>query len=177
MHEEVCKKLRKMLAALFRKAFQRDFEANLDARGQELWVLGIDAKAKTFIDVCGTIDPAILADITHKASGTPTQGIRRTYKTCFRSALKKRTFLLNTAHFNAKPGFLEPLVVHELAHLLWKRPVQCGRDLELVGKEHRSQASERVGVASRRRSENACRKKIDGAQNHSSVSRSLNPEL
>jgi hypothetical protein len=117
--EEVCKKVRKMLPALFKKAYGRDLEASLKERGQELWYLGLDTKNKQYIDICGAIDPADLAIIQAKGYIDADAGyLANVQNTLDVNGKKLDFFLLNQDHFGKKSEFLEPLVVHELAHLL-----------------------------------------------------------
>jgi len=59
-NKEVCKKVRKLLPALMRKGWRRDLDKMLEARGQELWLIGIDTKNKRLSDICGTIEPSIM---------------------------------------------------------------------------------------------------------------------
>jgi hypothetical protein len=108
-----------MLSSQFKKAFGRDFDGDLKQRGQELWILGIDSVRKTLVDICGNIGPADLAAINAKGFFDTDAG----YKVDAQNALGLSgvtvdIFLLNTSHFGARPDLVEPIVVHELAHLL-----------------------------------------------------------
>ena len=117
--ELLCRKLRKLITSQFEKAFGRDFDDELKQRGQELWILGIDAKQKKMIDVCGNIDPTDLATINSKGFFNTDAGYKANAQTALGlSGVSADIFLLNTTHFSARPDFIEPIVVHELAHLL-----------------------------------------------------------
>jgi hypothetical protein len=117
--EEVCQKLRKMVPAAFRKAYDRDLQALLKERSQELWYLGLDTKNRRYIDVCGTIDPAELAIIQAKGYTDADAGYLANAQNILNVNGKKLDFfMMNQDHFGKKAEFLEPLIVHELAHLL-----------------------------------------------------------
>lgn len=135
--EDVCRRLSKILPALFRKAFNKDLSESLAARNQELWFLGIDSKNKLYIDICGTIGPTILAAIQAKGFIDSDAG----YKAGAQDVLpldgrRADIFLLNKVHFELPAARLEPLVVHELAHLLEQigdKPTPQGNDEENAG--------------------------------------------
>lgn len=117
--QAVCKKLRKMILALYRKAYGRDLTAELTQRNQELWLLGLDSKKQMYIDLCGTIDPADLAVIQAKGYIDADAGYLANAH--LKLAIPGKTFdlfMLIAAHFDAQTDFIEPIVVHELAHLL-----------------------------------------------------------
>jgi hypothetical protein len=116
---QVCRQLRKAIAALLRKAWGKDLEAILTARGQELWLLGLDSKNKRYVDVCGTIDPGLLAAIQARGFIDSDAGYKADAQNVLPLQEKKADiFLLNVDHFSAPPARLEPLIVHELAHFL-----------------------------------------------------------
>jgi hypothetical protein len=116
---KLCAKLRKLLPALLRKAFQKDLNAVLASRGQELWFIGIDSDDKKLTDICGTIDPATLAAINAKGFFESDAGFKADAQNVLPlSGRKADIFMLNKDHFLMREAFLDPLVVHELAHFL-----------------------------------------------------------
>ena len=120
-NSRVCRHLRKTAAALLRKAYGKDFEATLAARGQELWLLGLNSKGKRYIDICGTIEPQLFAAIQAKGFIDSDAGYKADAQNVLPLEGKKADiFLLNADHFSAPPARLEPLMVHELAHFLDK---------------------------------------------------------
>jgi hypothetical protein len=131
-NEEVCKKLRKMLHAMARKAFNKDLTKILSSRNQELWLLGLDSQNELFVDICRSIDPNILGAIQAKGFIDSDAGYKADAQTVLPLDGKKADiFLLNTVYFSARAAELEPLVVHELAHLLeqiGEKPTPRGSD-------------------------------------------------
>src|SRR5829696_5999111 len=108
-----------MLISQFKRAFGQDLEANLSQRGQVLWIVGVDAKQKRYVDVCGTMRPEDLAAINAKGFFDTDAGYKvNAQNALVLSGVSVDVFLLNTVYFNARPDDLEPIVVHELAHLL-----------------------------------------------------------
>jgi hypothetical protein len=109
--DEVCKKLRKALSALLRKAYGKDLEAILAARGQELWLLGLDTKNQRFVDICGTIDPSILAAIQAKGFVDSIAGYKADAQNVLPLQGKKADiFLLNVDFSQPNPRSLSRLL-------------------------------------------------------------------
>jgi hypothetical protein len=83
-----------------------------------LWLIGIDERTKRYIDICGTIDPADLKAIEDRGFFNTDAGYRINVHEVFNFNKKVDAFLLNTAHFSLDAKKTDPLIVHELAHLL-----------------------------------------------------------
>ena len=130
--EELCKKLRKLLSGLLRKGFKKDLDACLGARGCELWILGLDLTKSEFVDVCGNIPADAFEAIRARGFSDSIAGYRaEAHKTFGFDGYKADIFLLNTRYFSAQAKHLEPLIVHELAHLLEQldeQPIPVGND-------------------------------------------------
>lgn len=136
--EDVCKKLTKMLPAMTRKAFNKDLSKILSSRGQELWFLGLDSKNRRYVDICGIIDPANMAAIQSTPYANSDAGDKADAQNVLPLQGKRADiFLLNTDHFSAPPSKLEPLIVHELAHLL----EQIGEELAPEGNDELNAAA------------------------------------
>jgi hypothetical protein len=116
---DMCKKLQKILPALYRRAFDRDLTAELAERGQELWFLGLDTKNERYLDLCGSIKLADLSIIQAKGYIDADAGyLANAHLKLSVPGKKFDLFMLNTVHFGKNADFLEPIIVHELAHLL-----------------------------------------------------------
>jgi hypothetical protein len=114
----LCTKIRKRLSRLLRVAYGMDFEAMLASRGHELWVLGLDAKATQFIDICGNISLADLKTIQDRGFIDTDAGYQASAHTKLGISTPFDAFLLNTAHYGLREETVDPLVIHELSHLL-----------------------------------------------------------
>jgi hypothetical protein len=114
----LCAKIRKRLSRLLRVAFGKDFDALLAERGHELWVLGLDATAKQFIDVCGNIPPADAKTIQGRGFFNNDAGYQVSAHTKLSISTPFDAFLLNTAHYGLHEKTVDPLVIHELSHLM-----------------------------------------------------------
>ncbi len=117
-NELLCSKIRKRLSRLLRVAFGVDFETTLASRGNELWVLGLDAKAEQFIDICGNIPPADLKTIQDRGFNDTDAGYRANAHMKLGISTPFDAFLLNTAHYDLHERTVDPLIIHELSHLL-----------------------------------------------------------
>jgi len=117
--EKVCAKLRKLISGLFRKAYDRDFEELLAARQQELWLVGVQSGKRIYTDICGTIGPEMLAVMQKRGFINADAGyLANAQDKLDLGGRKVDLFLLNTLHFSLTAKIIEPLIVHELAHLL-----------------------------------------------------------
>jgi hypothetical protein len=116
--ELLCKNIRKLLSRLLRVAFGKDFEAMLASRGHELWVLGLDAEAKQFIDICGNISLADLKTIQDRGFFDTDAGYQVSAHAKLGISTPFDAFLLNTAHYGLRKETVDPLVIHELSHLM-----------------------------------------------------------
>jgi hypothetical protein len=115
----ICEKLREMLHTLLSSAYERNLEEILSARGQELWLLGVDAQSQRYVDICETIDPKILTAIRAKGFWSSQAGYRADAQKYVCLGGKHADILfLNVARFTSKREKIEALIVHELAHLL-----------------------------------------------------------
>lgn len=115
----VCAKIRKLLRSQFKRAFELDLEAEIAQRNAELWIIGIDTKQKLLVDVCGNISASDITTINSHGFFDADAGYRANAQVALGLVNKNvDVFLLNTTHFGANPDFIEPIVVHELAHLL-----------------------------------------------------------
>ena len=115
---QLCLDLRAKIAVLLAGAYEQDLDAILTARGQELWLLGIDSPNQRYIDICGTVSPQMLAAIQARFIDADA-GWRVEVQNVFSlQGRKADVFLLNADYFSASPARLEPLIVHELAHFL-----------------------------------------------------------
>jgi hypothetical protein len=114
-----CAKFRALLIALYRDAYCRDFTAELSKRDQELWLLGLDSKTAKYIDLCGKIDSADLAVIQAKGFINADAGYLADAQSKVQVHGKRfDLFMVNVDHFIKPSDFIEPIIVHELAHLL-----------------------------------------------------------
>jgi len=114
----LCAKIRKRLSRLLRVAYGKDFDALLTERGHELWVLGLDAKAGQFIDISGNIPPADLKTIQDRGFINTDAGYQVSAHAKLGISTPFDTFLLNTAHYGLHEKTVDPLVIHELSHLM-----------------------------------------------------------
>jgi hypothetical protein len=104
-----------MLASQFRRAFGQELGENLNNRNQELWLVGIDPNIKMLVVICGTISPMDLAEINSKGFFDTDAGYRvDAQKVLGLSGKNVDIFLINTDNYNARPDFIEPIIVHEL---------------------------------------------------------------
>jgi hypothetical protein len=125
MIQEVCERLRKALAEQFKLGFERDLDSVLKARGRELWIIGIDSQKREMVDICGTIDPKLFeARIRRTFADTDAGFEADAHAKLGITGVQADVFLLNADHFHKPDDFLNPLVVHELAHYL----DQIGKD-------------------------------------------------
>jgi hypothetical protein len=119
MSEDPCLRLQELLRQLFKDAFDQDLSEKLRSRGRELWVFGIDAKKQQLVDICGTIGPSLRAAINSRGFRDTDAGFKADAHEVIPTAGKEIVvFLLNVEHFQKPDSFLEPLLVHELAHYL-----------------------------------------------------------
>jgi hypothetical protein len=119
MSGDVCKRLRTLLTTQFHDAFERSLEDLTKTRGSELWIVGVNMKARKLIDVCGTIGPSNMAILNSNSVTDADAGFRADAQTIFPQLGKTiDIFLLNVDHFEKSDDELVPLVVHELAHYL-----------------------------------------------------------
>lgn len=117
-NSKICAGIRKLLRSQLKRAFGRDLDAALKDRNRKLWILGVDTNQKTLVDVCGDISPEDLATINSRGFFDTDAGYRADAHDALGVSEEVDIFLLNTAHFSARPEFIEPIVVHELAHML-----------------------------------------------------------
>lgn len=117
-NELLCTKIRKRLARLLRVAYGMDFEAMLASCGNELWVLGLDAKTKQFIDICGNISLADLKTIQDHGFIDTDAGYQASAHMKLGVSTRFDAFLLNTAHYGLQEKAVDPLIIHELSHLM-----------------------------------------------------------
>ncbi len=119
MIQEVCERLRKALAEQLKFGFERDLDGLLKARGRELWVIGIDSQKRELVDICGTIDPKLFDTKIRRTFADTDAGFMADAQTKLGiTEVQADAFLLNSAHFQKPDDFLNPLMVHELAHYL-----------------------------------------------------------
>jgi hypothetical protein len=119
VNQHVCERLRKALTEQFKLGFERDLDALLKTRGRQLWVVGIDSQKREMVDICGTIDPKVFdAKIRRRFADTDAGFQIDAHTTLDITEVQADSFLLNTAHFQKSDDFLNPLIVHELAHYL-----------------------------------------------------------
>jgi hypothetical protein len=116
--EALCAKIRKRLSRLLRVAYGKDFDALLAERGHELWVLGLDEKAEQFVDICGNIPPADLKTIQDRGFINTDAGYQVSAHTKLGISTPFDAFLLNTAHYSLYEKTVDPLIIHELSHLM-----------------------------------------------------------
>ncbi len=87
--------------------------------GRGLWVLGIDSQKRELVDICGTIDPKLFDEKIRRTFADSDAGFMADAHTKLGiTEVQADAFLLNTAHFRKPDDFLNPLIVHELAHYL-----------------------------------------------------------
>jgi hypothetical protein len=114
-----CKRLNDLLRDQFKGGFGKDIDQTLQARGRELWIIGIDTRQRRLTDVCGTIGPQQMTAINSRGFHDNDAGFRIDAHHVFPTIGKEvDVFLLNTEHFEKPDSFLVSLVVHELAHYL-----------------------------------------------------------
>jgi hypothetical protein len=65
--ERVCKQLRAMIEDLLQKAYNRDLQDLLAARGVELWQVGVDSDTKKYSDICGSVGDGYISIMQRKA--------------------------------------------------------------------------------------------------------------
>lgn len=117
-NKALCAKIRKRLFRLLRVLYGKDFETMLRERGHELWILGIDVQAKQFVDICGNIPPDDLKTIQDRGFWDNDAGYMISAHTKLGTSTPFDAFLLNTAHYALNEKTVDPLLVHELSHLL-----------------------------------------------------------
>lgn len=116
---DICQKLKGHLRENLRDAFDLDLDEFLRSRERELWILGVDSKKGRMIDVCRTIGEQQMAIINSQGFWDTDAGFRADAHRFFpTSGREVDVFLLNTEHFQKPEAFLDPLIVHELAHYL-----------------------------------------------------------
>jgi hypothetical protein len=108
-NEALCAKIRKRLSRLLRVVYGKEFDAVLTERGHELWVLGLDAKAKQFIDICGNIPPTDLMFIQDRGFFNTDAGYQVRAHEKLGISKPFDAFLLNTAHFGSPCSRYRPL--------------------------------------------------------------------
>jgi hypothetical protein len=118
VNEALCAKIRKRLSRLLRVAYGKDFDALLAERGHELWVLGLDTTAKQFIDICGNVPLADLKTIQDRGFFDTDAGYQVSAHTKLGISTPFDAFLLNAAHYSLHEKTVDPLVIHELSHLM-----------------------------------------------------------
>jgi hypothetical protein len=99
-------------------AYGKDLDSMLSARGHQLWMIGIDSKNKQYIDICGNIEPAAFQAIVDKGFHNTDAGYKTSAHEVMGVTTKADAFLLNTDYFSLDEKKTDPLIVHELAHLL-----------------------------------------------------------
>ena len=125
--QEVCERLRKALDEQLKLGFERDLGDLLKARGRELWIIGIDSHKRELVDICGAIDPKLFDTRIRSTFADTDAGFMADAHTKLGiTEVQADVFLLNTVHLQKPDDFLNPLMVHELAHYL----DQIGEDPE-----------------------------------------------
>jgi hypothetical protein len=114
--ERVCKQLRAMIEDLLQKAYNRDLQDLLAARGVELWQVGVDSDTKKYSDICGSVGDGYISIMQRKGFMDAEAGYLANADKVLRLDKKVDLFFLNKRHFTLSPD-IEPVIVHELAHL------------------------------------------------------------
>ena len=117
-NQALCAKIRKRLSRFLRVIYGQDFDAGLAERGHELWVLGLDAKSRQFVDVCGNIPPTDLKTIQDRGFFETDAGYQVSAHAKLGIGKPFDAFLLNTVHYGLDAKTVDPLIIHELAHLM-----------------------------------------------------------
>lgn len=115
--ESDCDRLRQLLQQAAKDGFGQDFNALVAGREQELWIMGIDSKNRTLVDLCGNIGTDLMTAINAKGFFDSDAGMRANAQALLPLGERKADiFILNCNHLNAPDWKLIPLIVHELAH-------------------------------------------------------------
>jgi hypothetical protein len=122
---KLAKKLEDKLKKVFEQAFGKDLEENLKWRGQELWLFAIDDKEQKLVDISGTVDQQTMDAINALGFWSSHAGYRANAERTLPLGVKNADiFLINTKFLPSGVDKIEPLIVHELAHLLEHTKVQ-----------------------------------------------------
>ena len=122
---KLAKKLEDKLKKVFKKAFGKGLEENLKSRGHELWLFAIDDKEQKFVDISGTVDQQTMDAINARGFWSSQAGYRANAEGTLPLRDKKADiFLINTKFLPSGVDKIEPVIVHELAHLLEHTKVQ-----------------------------------------------------
>ena len=116
---KLAKKLKDKLKRLFKESFGKDLEESLRSRGQELWLFAVDDQERRFVDILGTVEQRTMNAIRALGFWSSLAGYRANAEGILPLGGKKADiFLINAKFLPNGVDEIEPIIVHELAHLL-----------------------------------------------------------